>query len=307
MFLHDGFERPKTNEQVYRVLNLGAGVQSTCLYLMYMHGYLEPNIKFAIFADTGDEPIAVYRHLEWLISLNGPTILVRSRGRKLGDDLLVGRAGWGTPQLHEHHKHRFASIPAFTAKQEGVRKGMTRRQCSKEYKVEVIERSIRRDVLGLAPKRTALAGTIVYQSIGISLDEAGRAARMMKQGRAKYLNYQFPLIEASMTRSDCIAWLTKYGNVPHPVPRSACVYCPYHTDAEWLAIKSVPEDWQRAVEVDEGLRAEGAVADRGLNEKLYVHRECRPLVQIQFNPKPTVREAQTNLNFNQECTGVCGV
>jgi len=47
-------------------LNLGAGVQSTTVYLMYLTGEIQPNIECAIFADTGEEPGAVYRHLEWM-------------------------------------------------------------------------------------------------------------------------------------------------------------------------------------------------------------------------------------------------
>jgi hypothetical protein len=50
------------------ILNLGAGVQSTTLYLMGCRG--EIHVDVAIFADTGDEPKAVYAHLEWLKSLN---------------------------------------------------------------------------------------------------------------------------------------------------------------------------------------------------------------------------------------------
>jgi len=31
-------------------------------------GEIQPNIECAIFADTGEEPDAVYRHLEWMKS-----------------------------------------------------------------------------------------------------------------------------------------------------------------------------------------------------------------------------------------------
>jgi hypothetical protein len=43
----------------YRVLNLGSGVQSTTLYLMYLIGEITPGIQCAIFADTGEEPRGV--------------------------------------------------------------------------------------------------------------------------------------------------------------------------------------------------------------------------------------------------------
>lgn len=48
-----------------RVLSLGAGVQSTTLALMATKGEIEAP-DCAIFADTGWEPKAVYRHLQWL-------------------------------------------------------------------------------------------------------------------------------------------------------------------------------------------------------------------------------------------------
>jgi hypothetical protein len=97
------------------VLSLGAGVQSTTLYLMFMRGVLTPQIDCAIFADTGEEPTPVYRHLDWLLSLGGPQILVRSVGR-LGNDLQFGRNSTG---------QRFASIPAYTTDVPGLPKAIT--------------------------------------------------------------------------------------------------------------------------------------------------------------------------------------
>lgn len=162
------------------VLNLGAGVQSTALYLMFMRGDLKPQIDCAIFADTQDEPKAVYRHLEWLQSLNGPPIMVRSKG-KLSDNLMRGEYATG---------QRFASIPAYTLRPNGT-EGKTRRQCSMEYKIVVIEKTIRRELCGAAPGRTP-RDFIVHQYIGISLDEAGRARRIKDAPRPKYLTVGFP-------------------------------------------------------------------------------------------------------------------
>jgi len=54
-----------------RVLNLGAGVQSSTIYLMMVDGDI-PACDVAIFADTGEEPQAVYDHLGWLKKQGGP-------------------------------------------------------------------------------------------------------------------------------------------------------------------------------------------------------------------------------------------
>ena len=53
------------------MLNLGAGVQSTCLYLLAREPGSGLRFDVAIFADTGEEPRAVYDHLAWLRSLAG--------------------------------------------------------------------------------------------------------------------------------------------------------------------------------------------------------------------------------------------
>ncbi len=138
----------------YHILNLGAGGQSTCLFLLAREPDANLGFDVAIFADTGEEPAAVYRHLDYLKSLGQPEIWVRSAG-KLGDDLIHGVNSTG---------QQFASIPAFTAGDHLLRPrpcenrlppapqyGMVRRQCTSEYKIRVIERAIRREVVGLKP------------------------------------------------------------------------------------------------------------------------------------------------------------
>lgn len=179
------------------VLNLGAGVQSSELYMMAKRGEIRP-FDYAIISDTQDEPggeerrlglpdpeESIYAHLDWLGTQaaflesqsplvkssnhggDGCPILVRTRGQ-ISADLLRGQNATG---------QRFASIPAFTATADGVTSdsGMTRRQCTKEYKVEVIERTIRYELLGLLPGDRLPKNVIVHQYIGISWEERSRA------------------------------------------------------------------------------------------------------------------------------------
>ncbi len=282
-------------KRIWNILNLGAGVQSTTLYLMACDVKLwGPNLlDFAIFADTGDEPEEVYKHLAWLQSVGTVPIMIRSKGR-LSEHLKIGTNSSGG---------RFASIPAFTS---GNKIGKLRRQCSKEYKLEVIDRAIRRDIIGLEPRQRIPKDVHINQYFGISLDEAGRAWRIEKRAKkSKWTTVKFPLLKLNMTRTDCMNWLAD--KVPHQVPRSACVYCPFHNDAEWLRIKGNKADWKLAVEVDESLRSPGVVLNRNINQKIYLHRSCKPLTQISFNPRPSRREVQTNLAYAEECLGVCGV
>ncbi len=300
-----------TQPREIHVLNLGVGVQSTTLYLMATRGEIPVRFDVAITADTQEESgherrrlglpdtdpsRSFYAHLEWLQAQGGPPILVRTVG-KLGDDLVNGQNSTG---------HRFASIPAFTTADGGKTVGITKRQCSKEYKVEPIERTIRREILGLPPRRAIPRSVTVHQYIGFSLDEAGRSRRLREVKRKRGWEFHFPLIERFWTRADCYNYLAK--NVPHWVPRSACVCCPYRSDAEWLWLQqNDPEGWRRAVEIDRALRTTGMVANRGMKQTMYLHRSCKPLDQVEFDPTPKPRELQTNLNFAVECEGVCGV
>ncbi len=80
--------------KTYRILNLGAGVQSTALNLMFLGGELDEQIDHAVFADTQEELECVCRRLDWLESLEGPPILSASAGR-LGDDLIHGKNSTG--------------------------------------------------------------------------------------------------------------------------------------------------------------------------------------------------------------------
>jgi hypothetical protein len=282
----------------HHILNLGAGVQSTTLYLMYLRGEIAPQIDCAIFADTGEEPAGIYRHLDWMRSLNGPPIVTVSVGR-LGEDLQHGRNSTG---------QRFASIPAFTAAREGHKIGIVRRQCTREYKIDPIERYVRREILGMERGQRVPAGTMVYQSYGISMDEAGRSIRIRDRlADRRWLTPVFPLLDRQLTRGDCYQWLQEFG-VPHQVQKSACVFCPFKSNAEWRRLRDTdPEGWSRAVQIDTALRVPGNVVNRNLDQKLYVHASCVPLEKAVLGFDEDPRQYYLGLNWTAECAGMCGV
>lgn len=277
-----------------RVLNLGAGVQATTIYLMMIDGEL-PTCDVAIFADTGDEPEAVYRHLQMLEQLAGPKIIRVSAGN-LGQNLIEGKNSTG---------QRFVSIPSFLSVDGRGNSGIGRRQCTKEYKIEPIERHIR-ELCGSEKGRPLPKGTTVTQIFGLSFDEPGRVARVRglyetrKQWKA-----EFPLFDEFMTRPDCVKWLQR--RLPgYVVPRSACVFCPYRSDAEWVAMKEAdPAAWDRAVEIDNAIRLETSACQRGMEAKQYLHRSCKPLEEVQFNPKPPSNQKMMDWS-GMDCEGMCG-
>lgn len=280
--------------RTYRVLNLGAGVQSTVVGLMIHKGIIPP-VDCAIFADVQEEPESVYKHLTWFIEeVRGSyPVLIRTHG-KLGDALVTGRT----------HAKGHSTIPAFC---EGG--GIARRQCTGDYKIDVIEKAIRRDILGLKPRQRWPKDVRIEQLLGLSFEECGRAGRVLRsfndgprRGKSVPL---FPLIDMEMTRRKCLEWLKAYG-VPHAVDRSACVFCPYKSNAEWLRLKeNDAAGWARAVQIDGLLREASSKQAYGMHNKQYFHRSCIPLEQIDFR-SPEQKGDQGTLGFMAECEGMCG-
>ena len=71
-----------------------------------------------------------------------------------------------------------------------------------------------------------------------------------------------------MTRGDCHQWLEAFG-VPHEVQKSACVFCPFKSNAEWRRLRDTDaEGWSRAIQIDTALRVPGNVVNRSVDQKL---------------------------------------
>ncbi len=274
-----------------RVLNLGAGVQSTAVALMSQRGEL-PRVDIAIFADTGEEPRAVYDHLEWLIRHVTFPVLRRSYG-KLGDDLLSGRGP----------NQNFRNIPAFLASEEGRKEGIGWRQCTYNYKVKVIDETIKRELFGLAPRQHVPPGFSCTNVTGLSWDEPMRVAKVRGKNCA-WQTFECPLFDMQWTRAKCAAWLRD--KVPHIVPRSACVFCPYHNNEEWRHIRDHDQEgWQRALTIDRALR-EDAACSCGLRKAMYLHSSCVPLERAEIDTAES-RKDQYLFGFARECDGMCGL
>lgn len=268
-----------------RVISLGAGVQSTTVLLMANHGELPGvPVDYAIFADTGWEPAAVYEHLAWLERMSEIPILRVSNGDLRADAL--------------DHTRRFATMPVFVFNERGG-EGKMRRQCTHEYKITAINRKLR-ELLGVGPRDRIAPGT-VESLLGISLDEVER----MKPSGEQWVTIRWPLIEKRMTRHDCLNWLERHG---YPIPpKSACIGCPFHGNAYWREMKLLrPEEWADACDFDERLReVPPRPGERGeISKRRYLHRRRIPLRDVDLS---TPADGGQGDLFAEECSGMCGV
>jgi len=272
----------KNREKTLVVISLGAGVQSSVMAIMAAKGEF-PKPDCAIFADTGYEPKKVYAYLEFLKKILPYPIYVVSKGNIKKD--MLDSIDNGT---------RFPTAPFFTQAEITGKKGMLRRQCTADYKIVPIRKKIR-ELCGVKYGKHFPKDKYVEQWIGISTDEIQR----MKPARDKYILNRHPLIEAKMSRQDCIDYLKKE-NIPLP-EKSACIVCPYHNDAYWHFMKTErQEEFADAVEFDKNIRT----GSRNVRDKLYLHRSCKPLDEVEFNKKENDKQLDM---FNNECEGMCGV
>ena len=266
------------------VISLGGGVQSSVMALMAARGLIKPMPDFAVFADTGWEPRGVYEHLDWL-ETQLPFPVRRVTVGDIRADILAGTNSTGQP---------FNSIPAFVRSLNG-KTGVIKRQCTREYKLKPIHTELR-DLMGLGYKQVLEKDRCLELWIGISQDEVFR----VKPSRDRWITHYWPLIQEEMTRQDCRDWFSEHypGRV---LPRSACIGCPFHTNAEWAAMKvNDKESWEDAVFVDNALRTSER-AER-FDGEMYLHSSLRPLGQIEDFP-----EEHGHSPFDDECEGMCGV
>jgi hypothetical protein len=107
-----------------------------------------------------------------------------------------------------------------------------------------------------------------------------------------------------MSRADCIKWM-KDNNFPEP-PRSACTFCPYHSDDEWLRIKTeTPDEFEEVVQLDKKLRT-GFKGCKPEENNYFLHRSGKPLDEVDFKKKDD-KQGDLLEGFDGECEGMCGV
>ena len=289
---------------------------------------------FGIFSDTQAEPASVYRWVEYLEP-------------RLAFPLHKVTAGSLTERVTTLRTNRKTGItyysnmiPAFILNPDGSR-GIIGRSCTTNYKIVPIIQHLRAQVGRPAMlawrkrHKEALAVILVHQKakaearrkkvrclvqfpydefkecqddalavqcIGISLDEVER----MKPPRDPWIRNEWPLIEKRMSRHDCLRWMAKNG-FPEP-PRSACSYCPFHSDAEWRRLKEQePEAFAEAVDVERKIQAmHKATSQPGerMGGLAYLHDSLVPLDQVDFS---TDEDHGQQVMFKQECAGMCGV
>jgi len=271
----------------YHVFQVGGGIQSTTLHLMYYCEEIMTPLEMdcVIFADTGAESKQLSQHVQLLRSFAGPYNYSAKLG-DLGQDLLTDQ-------------RLLDSLPAHSP-EAPVRPC----QLTKAYKLEAVIQKIR-ETLGLKGRQPFPHRKIsVMFYLAVTYDERHRA-ELIRQRLTEYpwLHPVFPLIERKMTLWHCRVWLRNYGNLSLPLPRSGCVFCPYRCNKDWRWLrKHDPDGFALAVDIDLKLRH----ADNSAAPQRFLHQSCVPLYKANLDATES-RDEQSRLGFSRECEGICGL
>jgi len=133
--------------------------------------------------------------------------------------------------------------------------------------------------------------------LGISTDEATR----MKPSRVEWIKHTFPLIDNNISRADCLQWF-KNNNLNLP-PRSACIFCPYHSSTFWKDLKdNSPDEFNQALEYEKKAKAIYKATDTWKDDKYDIS------IHSKNNLENFDKEKHEQLDlFTGECEGMCGV
>lgn len=250
-------------------LSLGAGKDSTALYLLACDGLIRP-YEVAIFSDTMREPKPVYAHLDRLEEYgkaHGGAPIVRVKTGDLGEDTFTKRS---------------VSVPVWILKADGTI-GKGGKWCTDKYKTRPINAYLRK--WANIPARGCKI-PIVRLSLGIATEEATRR----KTSKDPWLVKAHPLLTTKddpegigWSRDDCQDYLDSKGFAD--TPKSACVMCAYHSDELWAEIKHLdPEGFEYACTVDERIRYGTREGEDLEGATFFLHRSCVPLRLVILPP-----------------------
>ena len=254
----------------FEILSYGAGTPSTTLALMAcenaFHGPpypypLVPIYDAVIFCDLHAEPGWVYRQATFTAAACA----------RAGIPFYTLDADLYGNFLANFGRAHIASIPFWTLGEDG-RKGRMPRQCTYDYKIKVMEKFVRRELLGYKPYQRTL--TLDLHAHNMHMGIMWEERRRCRESKLSLFTNRYPLVEMGWTRTMCYAYNREVWGLE--TKASCCLFCPFHTNYFYRYIQDQePACYACALRVDE--LVETNEARPPLKSKLYLSRSRKRL------------------------------
>lgn len=259
-----------------KILSCGAGMQSKALHLMSCENALakirgEPPVwpqvpiyDISIFCDLGFEPPWVKKQVEFLANA----------GHSCGVPLVILDSPLYTDFMENFGERRTISIPWWTIKEDGHKSKMPR-NCTIDYKVELISKYVRWELLGYKKgQRLREEDKKAHEMhMGFSAEESRRC----KESPNPMFVNKFPLVEMGLTRADNFAYIKDVWGLE--TKASACSFCPFHKNYFFKFLReNEPEQYAQVVGVDELLRDKNPKPP--MDSDLFISRSRKRLMDL---------------------------
>ena len=254
------------------VLSCGAGTQSSALALMScenkMKGIRHPLVPIydlIVFADLGEEADWVTSQVEF----------ISKACDKAGIPFYILKTDLYDDYINKFGVSRVAAIPFWSVDENG-KKAKMRRHCTIDYKIEVINKFVRWEILGYKKGERTRAEDIKAHEmhIGFSAEESKRAHNL---GICKLFNYKYPLIEMGLERKDNYKYILETWGLE--AKASACTICPFHRNYFFKYLKeNQPERYNAVVNLDLLLEKNQPLTP--IKSKLYISRSRKRILDL---------------------------
>ncbi len=261
------------NETGNAFIAYSGGVESTTMALMFGHK------AQCVFTDTGAEHPEMYDRLN----------LVEEKLRKIHGDkfnIICIKAknadGTGTDNLTDYILH-YGYFPSPVA-----------RFCTRAFKIDPMNNFLKE------------AGECELM-IGLNADEEDK--REGNLGTIPTIKISYPLVDLGITRKMCVAALKEYDlepRLPVYMRRGGCVYCPFKSNKEYIAMAHLaPSQLESVAQLEEKVHT----LARNQNKKFYGVRHGIPSMRglIEDEKLSLFSAAEMYDNQPQEIGTPCGV
>lgn len=273
------------------ILSCGAGMQSTALILMscenkqaFLDGKTLPHPRIpiydiAVFCDLDKEPDWVYKQVNF----------IQHACEKVGIPFIILAEGDGYGKsLYNDYMNNFGiksvrSIPFWTLTEEidektgevKLRKGKMPRVCTMDYKIDIIQKYIKREVLGynLFERLKVEDRKAHRMHIGFSFEERSRC----KPNPNPMFENVFLLVDLKLERKHNYAYIRDFWGLE--TRASACLICPFHTNYFFSNLKHErPSEYQDVIAFDSMLEVRQPMSK--ITSKLYISKSRKRISEL---------------------------
>lgn len=228
--------------------------------------YIEkvPIYDFVLFCDLGLEPSWVMNQVHFIQQACGWA----------GIPFYILKSNLYEDYMNDFGKKRVVSIPFWSVDEEG-KKGKMMRNCTLDYKINIMQNFVRWELLGYKKgARTKLEDIKAHEMhLGFSKEEERRC----RENPHKMFVNKFPLCEMNLVRADNYAYIKDVWGLE--TKASACCFCPFHTNYFFDYIKrNHTGEYEKTVVFDQML--EEQQPNTKIKSKLYISKSRKRIVDL---------------------------